>query len=228
MSGESRAMRGRGQASRGRSALLLLAGLMLATTANAAEMRGKVTDGEGKGIAEAVVFIEELPAGTAVPEKPTANLDQVDKEFVPHILPVVVGTEVFFPNHDQIHHHVYAFSRTKTFETPLYKGETEPPVLFDKVGAVKVGCNIHDWMSAVILVLPTPYFALTDPDGAYVIRDVPDGKHSVAVWHERSRENAEDTAKEVSVGEKGADADFALRLRPTRSPTSARAGRKYR
>ena len=50
-------------------------------------------------------------------------MDQVNKEFVPHVLPVAVGTEVSFPNHDQIHHHVYSFSRTKTFEIPLYKGE---------------------------------------------------------------------------------------------------------
>lgn len=216
-------------AGRGRPALLLVAILCLTGAVEAAEIRGRVAGGDGKGIAEAVVFVEEMPAGVALPaEKPGASLDQVEKEFVPHILPIVVGTEVFFPNHDQIHHHVYSFSRTKTFETPLYKGETEPPVLFDKVGAVKIGCNIHDWMSAVILVLPTPYFALTDAEGAYVLRDVPAGTHSVAAWHEGSKEKTEDTAKKVTVGDGNGEADFTLSLEAPREPASARAARKYR
>ncbi len=101
----------------------------------------------------------------------SATLDQVDKTFVPGLLPIVVGTKVRFPNHDQIQHHVYSFSRTKTFELPLYKGEDAAPVLFDKVGVVKVGCNIHDWMSAIILVLPTPWFARTGADGTFTHRE---------------------------------------------------------
>ena len=110
------------------------------------------------------VFVDRArrPALRAPADARTAVMDQVNKEFVPHVLPVAVGTEVSFPNHDQIHHHVYSFSRTKTFEIPLYKGEAAPPVRFDQVGAVKLGCNIHDWMSGVILVVPTPYFAMTD------------------------------------------------------------------
>jgi plastocyanin len=127
----------------------------------------------------------------------SATLDQVDKTFVPGLLPIVVGTKVNFPNHDQIQHHVYSFSRTKTFELPLYKGEDAAPVLFDKVGVVKVGCNIHDWMSAIILVLPTPWFARTGTDGAFTIEDVPEGQHSVVVWHELSKMKLEDTAQTV-------------------------------
>jgi hypothetical protein len=65
------------------------------------------------------------------------------------VLPIAVGTEVRFPNHDQIHHHVYSFSRVKSFDLPLWKGEEAPPVLFDAPGVVKVGCNIHDWMMGV-------------------------------------------------------------------------------
>ncbi len=113
-----------------------------------------------------MVFVQTLPAGVPVPAgtKP-AVMDQIHQEFVPVLLPIAVGTDVRFPNHDQIHHHVYSFSRTRSFELPLYKGEEAQPVRFDKEGVVKVGCNIHDWMSGIILVLPTPYFATTDEAG---------------------------------------------------------------
>jgi plastocyanin len=194
---------------------------------HAGEIRGRVTDPQGNGIAEAVVFVQEMPAGTApAAAAPSAVMDQVHKQFVPHVLPVVVGTEVSFPNHDQIHHHVYSFSRTRTFEIPLYKGEQAPPVLFDKVGAVKLGCNIHDWMSAVILVVPTPYFAVTAADGSFTIGGVPPGTYSLAAWHEGSKEKVEDTLKNVSVDASGAEISFSLTvsLQPTRIPVHGLRG----
>src|SRR5262245_32969859 len=125
-----------------------IAAVMAAASPVAAEVTGRVSDAKGEPIAEAVVFVQSLPEGAPPPTPAPAVLDQVNKEFVPHILPIVVGSEVSFPNHDQIHHHVYSFSRVTSFEIPLYKGEHASPVLFDKLGAIKVGCNIHDWMSA--------------------------------------------------------------------------------
>src|SRR5256885_2747943 len=122
-------------------------GLLSAALAEAATLSGRVTTPDGKPIADAVVFVQDSAPAAAAASR-SATLDQVDKTFVPGLLPIMVGTRVNFPNHDQIQHHVYSFSRTKTFELPLYKGEDAAPVLFDKVGVVKVGCNIHDWMSA--------------------------------------------------------------------------------
>jgi plastocyanin len=181
----------------------------------AGEIRGRVTDPQGRGIADAVVFVQEVPKGAAKPTaNPAAVMDQVQQEFVPHVLPVAVGTEVSFPNHDQIHHHVYSFSRTRTFEIPLYKGEKAPPVRFDKVGAVKVGCNIHDWMSAVILVVPTPYFAVTGADGSFTIAGVPPGACSLAAWHEGSKAKVEDTLQSVQVGAGNAEVSFSLVVSP--------------
>ena len=138
-----------------------------ASAANAATISGQVTGPDGQPIPQAVVFVESPVAGEpeAASTPPSAEMDQINKTFVPHVLPVAVGTRVRFPNSDQIHHHVYSFSRTKTFELPLYKGENAPPVLFDKPGVVKIGCNIHDWMSGIILVLPTRHFAITEDDG---------------------------------------------------------------
>jgi plastocyanin len=148
---------------------------------------------------------------------PHATLDQVNKTFVPGVLPIVVGTEVRFPNHDQIHHHVYSFSRTKSFELPLYKGQDAPPVLFDKAGVVKVGCNIHDWMSAVILVLPTTHYAETDDEGRFTLSDLPAGQYTLAAWHELSRDKVEDTLQQVQTPSGTAEVNFTLALAPAKT-----------
>ena len=176
--------------------LVVALGLLGTVPSDAATLSGRVTTPDGKPIADAVVFVQDSGPAAATAAH-SATLDQVDKTFVPGLLPIVVGTKVSFPNHDQIQHHVYSFSRTKTFELPLYKGESAAPVLFDKVGVVKVGCNIHDWMSAIILVLPTPWFARTGADGSFTIENVPEGKHSVVAWHELSKLKLEDTAQSV-------------------------------
>lgn len=196
--------------------LVLLTLSALPALCDAASISGRVTTPDGKPIADAVVFLQD--AG-AKPSPPThkATLDQIDKAFVPGVLPIVVGTRVSFPNHDQIHHHVYSFSRTKTFELPLYKGEDAAPVLFDKVGVVKVGCNIHDWMSGIILVLPTEHFARTDADGHFTLNGLPPGTHTLVAWHELSRMKPEQTARKID-GDAGADdVKFELPLNPARS-----------
>jgi plastocyanin len=198
--------------------LIGLACALLAITAafavEAPSISGRVVGADGKGISEAVVFVEN-PVPPAVANA-QATMDQVDKTFVPGLLPIVVGTRVIFPNHDQIHHHVYSFSRTKSFELPLYKGLDAPPVLFDKVGVVKVGCNIHDWMSAIILVLPTPYFAVTDGEGRFSLSDLPNGTYKLAAWHAQSKAKPEDTIQSIPVTGGGAQANFTLALAPAR------------
>lgn len=154
-------------------------------------------------------------------------MDQIHKTFVPAVLPIMVGTEVRFPNHDQIHHHVYSFSRPKTFELPLYKGEDAPPVLFDQVGVVKVGCNIHDWMSGVILVVPTRYYALTNETGLFILRDLPPGTYPLAAWHELSESKLEDTVQQVQVQDTTQDVIFTLSLKSARSRPPLHGSRGY-
>jgi plastocyanin len=192
--------------------------------ARAARIDGRVVDGEGQPLAEAVVFVADALPGTPAPAVPaTATMDQVQKQFVPHVLPVVVGTEVTFPNRDQIHHHVYSFSRTRTFELPLYKGEDAPPVLFDRVGAVKVGCNIHDWMSGIILVVPTPYFAVTDASGGFALSGLPAGEVRIVAWHENQK--APDSASTIAVASDAPQRiDIALDVAPPRVRPASRGG----
>ena len=190
---------------------------------------GRVIGADGKGIADAVVFVQSPTDGQKMPNGvvPQATMDQIEKTFVPGLLPIVVGTTVRFPNHDQIHHHVYSFSRTKTFELPLYKGTDAAPVLFDKVGVVKVGCNIHDWMSGIILVLPTPYFARTDAEGRFTLADLPHGQYSLVAWHELSKSKPEDTAQSLNVANGAAvEANFTLALGPARARPAVRGSRR--
>ncbi len=181
----------------------------------AAEVKGKVVDEQGTGIPQAVVFVQTPASGGAKPAAHrTATLDQIDKQFVPNLLPIPVGTEVQFPNHDQIHHHVYSFSRAKSFDLPLYKGEAKPSVAFDQPGVVDVGCNIHDWMSAVILVVPSPYYATTDANGRFVLPDIPPGTYSLVSWHERSRGKIADTTQQIRIDEATPELTFTLSLKP--------------
>lgn len=110
--------------------LSVVGGVLFTSLTFAGSITGRVIGNNGEGIAQAVVFVQALPAGVALPkEAPTAEIDQMHKEFVPPLLPVAVGSQVRFPNRDQIHHHVYSFSRTKSFELPLYKGEDAPRTL---------------------------------------------------------------------------------------------------
>jgi plastocyanin len=190
---------------------LPLAQLQAATPA----VSGTVTGTDGAAVAGAVVFVQTLAPS---PNKPRTMgvVDQVNKTFVPGLLPIVVGTSVRFPNHDQIHHHVYSFSPTKTFELPLYKGEDAAPVLFDKVGVVKIGCNIHDWMSGIILVLPSPHFAVSDANGRFMLEDMPSGVYTLVAWHTLSKVKLEDTAQSVQVRGDTTNVSFRLSLAPAR------------
>ncbi|MCB1658747.1 MAG: methylamine utilization protein [Pseudomonadales bacterium] len=133
--------------------------------ASAKEFSFKVLTVDNKPLADAVVW---LTPATTNPAKTNHDgiMDQVHKTFVPYILPIQVGTTVDFPNSDSINHHVYSFSPAKRFELKLSPSHnSNHSVLFDKAGIVTLGCNIHDWMLAYIVVLDTPYFAQTDNNG---------------------------------------------------------------
>ena len=129
------------------------------------------------------------PTGKRVCQvRPLAALEmaQQKKQFVPEVLVVPVGSEVRFPNHDTVRHHVYSFSPAKKFELKLYTGTPANPVLFDRPGVVVLGCNIHDQMVGWILVVDTPYYAQSlAATGKAQIDDVPAGSYRLRTWHTR-------------------------------------------
>ncbi len=142
-----------------------------------------VTNTGGESVEGAVVSAVAGDGGAAAGAPGEAMIDQKDKEFVPRVIVVRAGTQVHFPNSDNIRHHVYSFSPAKTFEIPLYKGTPAAPIRFDQPGVVVLGCNIHDWMSAYVFVSETPYFATTGANGRAVLRDLPPGRYEVELWH---------------------------------------------
>jgi len=208
--------------------LAALACLLVSSRSWAGDITGRVVTPAGEPVAQAIVFIEAGSVPEPSGERAPVIMDQVDKEFIPHLLPIVVGTPVRFPNHDQIHHHVYSFSRLMSFDLPLYRDEEPPPVVFDRPGVVRVGCNIHDWMSGVIFVLPTEYFATTDANGAFAIKNVPAGSHTVLAWHERSAQKVGATAQPVQVGSEPVALRFALPLQEVRERAPENGARDYR
>jgi plastocyanin len=179
-------MAGLGPTSSRRAGLWLVA-LAVAGQARAGTLEVAVADGEGKPIERVAVYASAI-AGPRLPAPgATDTIDQHDERFVPHILVVQTGTSVEFPNNDVVSHHVYSFSPAKSFELGLYKGQVYPPIVFDAPGIVVLGCNIHDGMLGYILVVDTPYFALTNDEGIAVVEGVPDGAYDIEVWTPRAR-----------------------------------------
>jgi plastocyanin len=202
----------------GGGAALLLALSLSPARSSTGSLEVLVKDDGGKPAVDVVVSLIE-PGAVVMPSKPTAVMDQQNKAFVPHVLPVTAGTSVSFPNRDNIRHHVYSFSAPKRFELPLYIGTPSTPVLFDKPGVVVLGCNIHDWMVGYIYVLATPYFAKTTADGRARFAEVPAGAYEARVWHPRMRGEAEKTGKPITIaaGDPG-QVSFVVALKPDRRP----------
>ncbi len=153
-------------------------------TGHAGEILIEVHDQAGKPLPEAVAYA--YPSDSAAPTAPSATrgkIDQVDKQFVPHVTIVQTGTSVEFPNSDNIRHSIYSFSSPKVFTQKLYSGKQAPPVVFDKPGLVLLGCNIHDKMVAYVVVVDTPYIAMSGADGKATLKALPPGEYTVNAWY---------------------------------------------
>ena len=133
------------------------------------------------------VVVSLWPAAGVPPGAPgRARMVQKNKAFTPHVLAVQVGSAVEFPNYDPIFHNAFSNYDGQVFDVGLYPPGTTRTVVFRRAGVVRVFCNIHSAMSAVIVVLPTPYFAATGSDGRFEIPGVPPGAYTLHVFHERA------------------------------------------
>jgi plastocyanin len=169
----------------GRSSRAALAGaitLLAAAGTGAAPWTVQVRSAAGGPLADAVVAVQINGRAAKTGAQTTAQMAQRAREFEPHVLVVQTGTAVSFPNFDTVRHHVYSFSATKTFDIRLYAGTPANPVVFDNPGVAALGCNIHDRMSAHIVVVDTPTFAKSDAAGAATF-DLPAGDHVLLFWH---------------------------------------------
>jgi plastocyanin len=180
-------------------------------------------------VPDAVVSLISLDnPPTLPPAAAPAVIAQDGQEFDPFVTTIVVGGRVTFPNRDKIDHQVYSLSKPKPFEIPLYsKGEGQT-LTFDKPGVVAIGCNIHDWMSAYIVVLATPYFQKTPTAGSAEFTTLPPGRYRLEVWHSRL---IGDSHREVTVAAGDAPAQtISVTLKPAkairRAPESMGGGYK--
>jgi plastocyanin len=185
-------------ASRTCSKLFVLAlALALAATAAAASVSGRVqlmsshdpnvrkhTDYSG-----VVVWLDPLSGAPVVPAGAGhSQMVQKNKTFTPHVLAVTVGTVVDFPNFDPIFHNAFSNYNGQIFDIGLYAPGTTRSIAFHRQGVVRVFCNIHPSMSAVIVVLKSPYFSISGKNGAFDVSAVPRGWYRLHVFHERATE----------------------------------------
>lgn len=130
----------------------------------------------------AVVYVEgSFPRSDP---RPVARVIQQDLVFVPSLLPVQTGTRVEFPNLDDTYHNVFSYSQPKRFDLGRFRADEHPVPsrVFDVAGLVTLRCDIHDHMRALILVLDTPHFVVTDEEGRFRIEGIPPGRHVVKAW----------------------------------------------
>ena len=182
--------------------------------AHAATANIDVRGPDGKPLAGAVVMID-TPKKPAAPIRFTwgTAMSQRNIQFDPHVLIVPIGSTVTFPNFDKVRHHVYSFSKAKKFDLKLYGKDDTRSVLFDHAGAVALGCNIHDQMSAFILVVDTPFAVQTDVNGHATIAGVPAGGASVRIWHPSIRAKDNVLAQPATIAATGFTNTYTIRGR---------------
>ncbi len=139
-----------------------------------------------------VVWLESVGNRPAAPAAscpaPPAQMEQLGKRFIPHVLAVPVGSAVRFPNFDPVFHNVFSNFSGQIFDLGLYPPHGSRTVTFRRPGVVRVFCNIHPTMSAVILVTREPWVAVSDREGSFRIACVPEGAYRLHVYHERARD----------------------------------------
>ncbi|MCB2190656.1 MAG: hypothetical protein KQI62_03775 [Deltaproteobacteria bacterium] len=205
------------------------------TLALAAQVAGGAWAGQIKGTVKPqglrspegiLVYVSNAPQTKLELKGAKLVMDQRSLTFIPHVLPVPVGAKVSFPNNDKVAHNVFSLSQAKKFNLGSYKPGQSADVSFDQPGVVELRCDVHQEMKAYILVLKSPYYALTDAQGKFTIPDakqlaaqgikgvppLPAGKYLVKTWHEKLRGAR---AKE----EVPASGTAEVNLKPKRGPS---------
>ena len=202
----------------------IIAAMLCAGFADAATLEVRVRDAAGAPVPEAAVYAVPAAGPADARNARAVSIEQKEREFIPHVTIVQVGTPISFPNHDPIQHHVYSFSPAKSFEIKLYSGNS-PEIVMDKPGIVTLGCNIHDWMIAYIVVVPTPHFGRTDASGIARLRDLPAGTYELRAVHpnQRTAAPAQNPTLDASAAEKATFVVDTIPRKPRYKPPLDRA-----
>ncbi len=189
--------------------------MLSATSAFGSDLNVVVVDKDGQPVADVAVFATRTGGQNQIESRAgSAVMDQVDKQFVPHLLVVQTGTSVEFPNSDTVAHHVYSFSYPNKFTLPMYKGTAHPRVTFKHSGVVTLGCNIHDQMLGYILVIDSTIFTKTDSNGrASLSLDKPED-YEIKIWSPRIRDGVELLTRTVISSEPAISFQLVKKLNP--------------
>lgn len=165
----------------------------------AGNITGIVTVKGLRSPANILVYLVEAPPVEVDLSRAGTVMDQRNLAFIPHILPILAGATVQFPNNDQVNHNVFSLSRAKKFNLGSYSSGESKSVTFGRPGAVQLRCDVHAEMAAYIMVMKNPYFAVTNDQGRFIIpdskhiqrysgdglTDIPPGKYVLKTWHEK-------------------------------------------
>jgi plastocyanin len=159
--------------------------------ADASTIQGQVTAQGLKSAGSIAVYIDSIPGKDFKPPDKHAVVDQKKLTFVPHVIAILKGTTVDFLNSDPVGHNVYwpSISGNKKLAHNLGtwpQGQTKS-FTFNDLGTVPLLCNVHTQMSGYVIVVPTPYFAVTDDQGKFAIKDVPPGHYMLKAWSEEGK-----------------------------------------
>lgn len=188
--------------------------LALPLLLRSADLRVLARTTDGHQVADAVASLVPLDNPLPAPTTPAvAQIPQNAQEYAHYVTVVQAGARVSFPNQDSVQHHVYSLSKAKKFEFPLYNPGQSESLVFDVSGVVTLGCNIHDWMVAYLLVVPTPYFGKTESDGTTHLT-APAGRYRLELWHPRL---AKTITEEITLtADAPAAKEYTLTLKPDR------------
>jgi plastocyanin len=182
------------------SAALLASRLSAGTVSGDVQLLSDSKGHRQKDFSGVAVWLTTPGKGGARAPKRRALMEQKDKKFIPHVLVIETGTTVDFPNLDPIFHNAFSNFNGQIFDLVLYPPGSSQSVRFRRSGIVRVFCNIHPSMSAVIAVVDSSYFTTTEDDGSFSIPDVPAGAYQVHFFHERATpENLDRLTTSVSV-----------------------------
>lgn len=190
-----------------RTSLVSVLLLALASPVAAGDIKGKVSCKGVKDSADAVVYVAAIAGKTFPPPAEHGKIDQRDLVFHPHVLAVLAGTTVDFLNSDAVLHNVFSPDAcADKFNLGTWPQGQTKNFQFKKECVASLLCKVHPEMEAFVVVVPTPYFAVTKADGSYTIAGVPDGAYTLKVWHPKLK----GTEKPVTVASGAATADFEI------------------
>jgi plastocyanin len=194
-----------------KAGLLSGAILLMAAASLAGDIKGKVSVQGLKSPGNIAVYVDSIPDKKFDPPSQHVVIDQKKMEFIPHVVVILQGTTVDFTNSDPVGHNVYwpsiSGNKKLTHNLGTWPKGDKKSFQFNDLGVASLLCNVHPEMSGYVVVVATPYFAVTDKDGNYEIKDVPAGKYTLKTWSE----DGKPTTLSVDVSAGGATADLTVK-----------------